>query len=369
MLLMGPYVPVLRWKEAERKALHKLFHADREQISPLIGPLTPQANSKGRSKTVSELATDIPADIAECWGQRPIFFDAHLPRHDLNIGQEDSLLREVVSHGKQRGLTIIPVTGLSRPVAYQSAVVSAVALMGAGACVRLTPADILDATLPKKLQDLVVSLKQKEAVIDILVDFRSIFGVQTPNWSDVLARIPQLNEWRTLISASGAFPQDLTRTNGGEPMEPGEHDFPRSDWINWADHVKSGRLPRCPLFSDYTIQWALQQKPIQVPNISASIRYTCEDHWLVMRGEGMQKEGSAGAKQYPAHAKQLVRKKEFCGAAFSAGDAYIEEKSRENLQAIKKTGNARTWIEAGINHHLTFVARQVANRFSEKTSA
>ena len=369
MLPIGPYVPILRWKEAERQALKKLFDTDRDHISPLIEPITPQPNSKGQLKTVPQLAAEIPTAIAECWGQRPIFFDAHLPRHDPHVEQEDALLRDVIRHGKQQNLTIVPVTGLSRVPAYQSAVVSAVTSMGLGVCIRLTPADILDAALPANLQRLVDSLKQKRATVDLLIDFRTIYGVQAPNWSDALSRIPEIKSWRNLIAASGAFPQDLTRTNDGEPMRPGDHPFPRTDWTNWASQMQHWSLPRRPFFSDYTIQWALQQKPIQIPNVSASIRYTCEDHWLVMRGQGMLTEGSAGAKQYPAHAKRLVRKKEFCGGAHSAGDAYIEEKSRENLQAIKKTGNARTWIEAGINHHLTFVARQVASRFSERAPA
>ena len=369
MLPIGPYVPILRWKEAERKALQKIFDTDREHITPLIESITPQPNSKGQLKTVSQLAAEIPITIAECWGQKPIFFDAHLPRHDPHLGQEDTLLQDVINHGKQRNLTIVPVTGLSRLPAYQSAVASAVALMGLGVCIRLTPADILDTALPAKLQSLVGLLKQKQTAVDLLIDFRTIFGVQAPNWSDALSRIPELKHWRTLIAASGAFPQDLTRTNDGEPMRPGDHPFPRRDWTNWASQMQQWSLPRRPFFSDYTIQWALQQKPIQVPNISASIRYTCEDHWLVMRGQGMLTEGSAGAKQYPAHAKRLVRKKEFCGGTYSAGDAYIEQKSREDLQKIKKTGNARTWIEAGINHHLTFVTRQVANWFSDRASA
>ncbi len=355
---IGPYIPILRWKEAERQALSKLFDNERAIITPLIEPVI-----LSESKSVEQLAESLPAGILECWGRKELLLDPHL-LGDSHPNSEHTLLNILRRRFEKTSSRITPVTGLSRSVDYQEAITSFAATSNTGVCIRLFQADFMDRTLSEKLEALLKLLKQRPSSVDLLLDFRSIFRLKQPDWNQICGSLPNITSWRNVIAASGAFPRDLTETTDGQSMKPGVHRFSRTDWTSWEEYVRKKNLPRSPLYADYATQWALVRKPIPVPNISASIRYTCEDAWLVMRGEGMMKEGSSGAKQYLGHAKLLVGKREFCGASFSAGDAYIEEKSRDLTS--KKTGNARTWLEAGINHHLTFAARQVANQISSK---
>jgi len=93
------------------------------------------------------------------------------------------------------------------------------------------------------------------------------------------------------------------------------------------------------------------------PNPSASIRYTAPDHWVIMRGQALRGDTSPGSAQYPAQATLLAERPEFCGADFSYGDKYIVQKSNDR----KNPGSPQTWICAGINHHLTLAAREVAS--------
>ncbi len=91
-------------------------------------------------------------------------------------------------------------------------------------------------------------------------------------------------------------------------------------------------------------------------NVSASIRYTTTDDWLVMRGEGLKNKNGPRHAQYAANAQLLVERKEFCGSDFSEGDAYIWRAAHgENAGP----GNPEAWLRAGLNHHLTFVVRQI----------
>lgn len=76
-------------------------------------------------------------------------------------------------------------------------------------------------------------------------------------------------------------------------------------------------------------------------------------------------EDSAGFKQYPANAFLLSERPEFCGTAFSYGDQYISEIASQS----ERTGNAETWLRAGVNHHLTFVVRQIARIFESSAVA
>lgn len=75
-----------------------------------------------------------------------------------------------------------------------------------------------------------------------------------------------------------------------------------------------------------------------------------------MRGEGVYHKGSPGLQQWPANAHILCAQKEFCGPTFSYGDGYIHRMGSQ----FSDTGSPETWLRAGVNHHLTFVTRQVA---------
>ena len=75
-----------------------------------------------------------------------------------------------------------------------------------------------------------------------------------------------------------------------------------------------------------------------------------------MRGEGVFTDDGPGYAQWPANAQLLSAREEFCGPGFSEGDRYIETMGAQ----MAKTGNAETWLRAGLNHHLVFTARQIA---------
>jgi hypothetical protein len=118
-------------------------------------------------------------------------------------------------------------------------------------------------------------------------------------------------------------------------------------------------VPRQANYGDYTIQYGMFPKPLNDANFSASIRYTADDYWVIMRGESVRNKRGPGFAQWPANAQLLCERSEFCGASFSYGDEYIARMSRQT----KNPGSATTWLCAGINHHLTFVVRQIDNLF------
>ncbi len=208
-------------------------------------------------------------------------------------------------------------------------------------------------TLPVRLQELLDFLELEPGEADLILDLQMTdgSGVSLPGICDGL---PSLHQWRTFTVASGAFPKDL------RGFQVGQHVLARSDWHNWRDGVtNSGALSRLPSFSDYTIQHPIFGEPPEFPNTSASVRYTHYDYWVIMRGEGLRNDNGPGFDQYPANALLLCERDEFCGAAFSYGDAYIHGIAEQTTQ----TGGLKTWLRAGINHHMTLVVRQIASLF------
>jgi len=186
---------------------------------------------------------------------------------------------------------------------------------------------------------------------DFLLDYQ-VWQQGAPTVATLSNLIPDIDRWRTFIVASGAFPKDLTG------FTIGQHSLPRFDWMGWRTQVSTGPIPpRLPTFSDYTIQHADFAEPPEHANFSASIRYTGGDYWVIMRGESVFQDNGPGFAQWPANAQLLCARSEYCGPSFSFGDQYIYQMGAQVLS----TGNAETWLRAGVNHHMAFAVRQIAN--------
>lgn len=356
--MFGPkhYVPILRWKRAERAALGMLRPADRAVITPLL-ELTPKLFAPKRTKKnelripdPNQVLTEAADDMYRCWGQAPFLLDLwHLnPLPQTSAGLHP--LAFLAERCRMWRLPMIPVTGLQRPNAYQDAVSSIVSADNRGICVRLLVADLGRGNLDADLSGLLRRFGVSHSQTDLLVDCQFIADGSV-DLCRLLSQVPEIREWRTLTIASGAFPRDLTG------MQPGQHFLDRWDWLAWRAYVRGPSRPRTAAYADYTIQHADFKEPPERANLSASIRYTIDQYWLVMRGESVFKEDGPGFSQWPANAQLLSEHREFRGRDFSYGDQYILDMGSQ----VASTGNAETWLRAGINHHMTFVARQVAN--------
>jgi hypothetical protein len=356
------YVPVLRWKRAEKHALCELFRhgTDTTRLTPLIEivPTAFDPQRSGKAKSVDDVLSQTADDILNYWGLDRVFVDLWLLPPEVRSINGRHPFETLGEHARQRQLSLIPVTGLdrSRDASYQSAVASLLRTDHLGGCIRLQLNDMQRSNLQSNLDRLLVNLNLSPEKVDLLVDCQ-IVANSSPDFASLCARIPYLHRWRTFTVASGNFPRDLTG------FAVGLHKLERLDWLTWRDQViGTSVVPRRPSYGDYTIQHPIYVEPPPGANPSASIRYTSDEHWLIMRGESVR---NVGHKQYPALAQLLCELDEFCGANFSYGDSYIQERSLELEKpgGIKKPGSVETWLRAGINHHLAFVMHQIASLF------
>jgi hypothetical protein len=210
--------------------------------------------------------------------------------------------------------------------------------------------DLSSLSLRNDLYRLLTALRLEPEQIDLVADYQLISEFAMP-FTDLWRRLPFIERWRTLTILSGAFCEDLT-----EYEKNGQYVRRRDDWLFFRSEV-AGDLPRLPNFGDYGIQYGLYKEPPKRANVSASIRYAAEEHWVIMRGEGLMNDNSPGNAQYAAHAQLLCEREEYRGRDFSYGDGYIW-----NLNlGIEGPGNPETLIRAGINHHVTVVTDQLSN--------
>lgn len=368
MTVIKPYVPILRWRPAEIAAMEKLFPEDREQITPLIEFIMPAPSLDKESREITRTPKEkflaalpkVGQELLDSWGQNPIFVDVHLLDGDIR----SSSFKQILSSSSELNLFpvpviyIIPVVSTSADMATRRVGIDYAKKSGHGLCIRIDKSHLKDANLGSHISKFV---KDNELTIentDLLVDLRIVDqDTDAVSIADRLAALPHLNKWRSFIVSSGVFPKDLTNFAAGEA-----HSLDRFDLKLWNALRETGRLPRLPLFSDYTIQHPVYEYVAAIG--SASVRYTADDAWWIFRGKrpGLinpkTKEKGPGREQYIAHARTIVNRDFYKKKDFSFGDAEIARIADPDNQ---KPGSPTTWLTIGMNHHITLTAGQISS--------
>lgn len=366
------YVPVLKWKRAEQRALAELKSESKHFMTPFIQLVMPKAKVKkvdGKvvvkssdeefEEILSRFKTDassIPSAIVESWGKDPIFIDFSL-LYTEPLKVESS--RVILEKSKLLGAKFVPVLNISDSENLRREIASLAKKNGNGLCLRLVYSDMSD--IQKMSKDINLFLEQcglDIGSIDLIVDIQNACEDRDRyNHHFLLGQeIPHLLDWRTFTFASGAFPVDLTGFKIDE-----ENLIPRLDWLNWKNQFDKKGLIRIPSFADYTIQHPIYKESSQFFPPTTSIKYTTENDWVLAKGRKQKYE------LYLSNARALASDDCFMGEGFSKGDEYISEKAKhfeecqKDHSIKKKTGNSELWIRAGINHHLEYTVFQISN--------
>lgn len=333
------YTPVLRWKPAEQWALAKLSQDQREGIRPLIEAMP------SKSKGHVSVSISVARSIIGSWGVRREFLldfsqVAEIARVGNVIG-EISALRDAGAMPR----VVVPV----RRSAFAGELSEWLASQLQYRCsIRVGNASLASTTLQRDVAMAVASIKRRPQDVEVLLDFGAMTdGTSMQRTAELLAKSER---WASVTIIGGSFPRDLTGLKKND-----QYLLPRSEWLSWESLDRRAISASCS-FGDYTVVSADYREAPPNANFSASLRYTTNRDFVVMRGEGVYNDEGAGFHQYPAQAEMLRVRTEYCGAEFSAGDKYIYEMSRQTTD----TGSAQTWLRAGINHHIVFVKRQLA---------
>jgi hypothetical protein len=298
--------------------------------------------------------------MVNAWGtQRPIFVDLGLLEADARMASGAHPVLAFLGDCVQLGLRPIPVTGPDRDIAYQQAVRAAMEQYNIEPCIRVEREDFLSPNRATLIGNVLTTLGTTAGRAHIVLDVFAVDQAQMPLLMAILpaiiASLPNLNEWSSFTLLGGAFPVNLS------DVSPGIGTFQRNDWALW--HGLSATPPaRVPAFGDYGISHPAPQEEIdpRVMHISASIRYTAEDTWLIFRGRDVRHPAFGGFTQFRQLSAAVVAHPSFSGAPFSWGDGYINSCAA----GTATTGNHTTWRRVGTNHHLTYVVNQLSNHFS-----
>jgi hypothetical protein len=234
------YVPILRWKQAEKLALRHLHNEDRDRITPLI-EITPKSfdppkagKNEGKRPDPRLVLEDHVKELLEDWQYAPFFLDFCLIDGLIPlIGGVRHPLVYLAEIAQLYKLHMVPVIGLKRRDEYKSAVSRVFQMDGRGICLRVLAKEIPQSAFAQRVKAILNRLGLDESKVDLFLDYQAI-DPQEPDLRTILTNIPRLGEWRSLTVASGAFPMDLQGCKLGSNL------IPRTDWLNWKRQALDG---------------------------------------------------------------------------------------------------------------------------------
>ena len=343
----GPdhYVPVLKVKRGEKSALQAVAPGFRARITPLL-----EIVERTKPTVGGHLDTAFK-DLGECLqGFQRCFLDAR------EIASDGPLAAEETFHRAQaRGIPFTPVTGVSRT----EDVLPALNHNANGLALRLTREEFEAGIFPTAVQGFLNAHCLAPEGIDLIVDLGPVVEFVSEGVAALtnafLSQVPDHNKWRTFTISASAFPQGMgvVQRNSHALVE-------RTEWVAWRDNLRANAItiPRVPTFSDCAIQHPIGVEgfdPI-IMQVSASVRYTLSEHWLLIKGEGTK--NFPARDQFPMLATQLVYgnlSSYYMGPQHCKGCEQIER----SANGEPRLGSAEVWRRIGTVHHISKVMQDL----------
>lgn len=350
------YVPVLKAKDGEFKGLEVSKSETLNKMAPLFEIMDIPWNYQEESeqKTIDNHLDKIGKKIEDSIGKRSFFVDSRYLDEDRRMNNNDHHLKFLFDDFRQKNLNGIPVTTFVKIQPYKDAVRQIYQIDKKGICLRLESSDLASKDLSDKINSFLLFYGITPEEVDLVIDLKNINSDSKDLYFLSVSAIlnnnfPYINQWRNLILSATSFPENLSDidANSIDSIE-------RVEWLLYNDLV-GNNLARIPVFSDYSISNSeITEMDPRFMQMSASIRYTVENSWLIVRGRSTKTHGFV---QYYNLCSHLIQRQEYMGAEFSWGDNCINECANRNVG----TGNATTWRKVGNNHHFEFVVNQLSN--------
>ena len=313
------YIPIIRNKAGEKNALDKLADDIKKDIIPLIEivDLTKSAEGKWEDK------------FFYLYIYENLYKSADEFKEILNQYQSKYMIPVLLLEGLDEYIKILSKKKYER------------------VAIRINRNDLINNL--KKLEVCLAKLNLDK--IDIVVDFQEITSVDLSNdniamYNKAIKNINSFTHVDNIIIASGSIPSSMSGYEKYEILE--------LDRLEYTFFSKLDKLNNF-IFSDYCTRH-FEYKCFNHPvHRYFNIKYTLLDKYLLVKGE-LDGLGDKKENIIP-RCKSLIKDKRYCGKNYSYGDKYIYERSKD----IPKLGygNSTTWITTCINHHITFIVRNI----------
>jgi len=337
------YVPVLKIKDNEKRALQSLGVTYQGAFTPLLEVV------ERKDKTLAaHLDTTFKRLAQSVAGYAPCFLDAG----EL---EDDAGAQAVFARADSEGIDYVPVVGLTR----LSGNGPALAHGTTGVALRLTRDELEDSVIPAGVPAFLKAHRLRAENTDLVMDMGDV-GMLIPVGvmalaNSFLSAVPHHTAWRTFTLSGCAFPNSMSKVPRNSFLLVN-----RSEWLGWRDglYANRGKLARLPTFSDCGIQHPSGVEgydPITMA-ASAAARHASGDSWLLVKGVSTRQV--APTVQFKAIAKRLVNNvhgPHYAGARHCTGCADIAAAAK----GAPKLGSLGIWRRIGTEHHIVTVLRDL----------
>ncbi len=357
------YVPCLLWKQGEYQALSRLPIKIKRFFTPLveIPEIGYDFENETKVRMIDEHLTPFAKRVHEKWGRQPCFVDLNRIGSNERMATGVHPVRFVFDRLRERMCPAISVTGLDRNSVYQQEIKNVATEDKSGICLRIKIEQAAKVSFKDDIDSLLSRIKVGPENCDLIIDLGAPNFVPLDGFSKVvqaiISKLPYLKNWRTFTLLGTSFPETMAVIKKGGEI------IPRYEWKLYKmlvlDFKKAGL--RLPTFSDYAINHPdIPELDWRVVKPSATIRYTIDDGWYIVKGENVRDKKYGKFEQYRGLSKNVIDSKYYYSSTFSWGDDYIQKCANKK----GNTGSLMTWRQVGTNHHIVKVIQDVASFYA-----
>ena len=344
------YVPVLKCKRGEKKALEQLAVEVKASILPFLEIVEMKEGTHLRDHIKTSFHS---LDLA-----LPPGFEFFLDPMEVSRVHPEAAA-SIFNTAARADLTFIPVTGINRTSEEKAAAMR----FGVprGVCLRIGRKELEQGRVSAGLSAFAKEGGADLSRSDLFLDMGPIENLVVPGVVAMarafISSVPEIRAWRRVILSGSAFPRSMGI------LGPNEYDHvARTEWVAWRDEILGGALQgdRVPTFSDCGIQHPLGVEGFdpRLMAVSAVVRYAEGDSWLLVKGRSTRKVRPG--LQFPRLARLLSSggrlESHYAGPSHCHGCNDIEACA----QGQPHLGSAEVWRRIGTVHHITTVVEQLA---------
>lgn len=334
------YVPIVKCKMGEQKALLNLDEQVKNNIIPLIEiPLFSQAMTK-KGTTVEEL-------ISSFWDKRKYFF-YFMPEWYSDLDDFNDFIEEKVKPLCHDSCAI-PVIDLSLVDFIKDW--SDISQNGVAIRLRNNEFGDIEEILNPLFNETQLPRDQTHLIFDLQYvgenDLFSKISVLKAAFSD----LDKANEFCSIVISSVSFPKQLPLMESKKI-----YNFKRVETEIFAVALKlSERFSFNYVYSDYGPSDIEENAFVVGMSPNFKIKYTVFDDYLYIKGIQIKK-GGLDLLNVRELATILIECSDFSGENYSWGDKNIFDIA---VGKLVNSGNLTTWVSYSMNHHITFITRQI----------
>lgn len=351
------YVPVLKWRQGEYQALFTLKTDVKDKVVPLlvIPPREYDFEEERMKKTVHEHVETFPRRLHAKWGKRLALVDLHNSLEDEIMDDGRPVIEFLLNEAIRLGCNVRPVVGLSKCASYISCVRSFLTVQKTGVALRVKLDELLRPSIDADIAALMSSLclsswKEVDLVVDLgePANFEP-YGLFAKVVSGAVNKMSGCSTCRSLIFVATSLKlRDIKKPGATQK---------RHEWGLFPSlRAEIAKTIYAPCFGDYSIESpSFLSLDMRKMKPAGKIVYTTNDSWLVPKGSAFR----GNEAQMVEHCKAIISSGNYSTTDFSKGD----ERINETANGLNNCGNLTTWKWVGVNHHITFVVRQLSSLY------